>query len=119
MRNIASWTVPAAIAIFLASVQMAWSNPGLTGEVRTTFVDAAVRSCLRTQIDAPGNRGVPVTVIQDYCKCSANTLADKISPDEVKSLEAESSDEKVRTAMQSRLEATATMCLEAAKNMSK
>jgi len=54
-------------------------------------------------------------VIQDYCKCSANTLADKISPDEVKSLEAESSDEKVRTAMQSRLEATATVCLEAAK----
>lgn len=108
MRNIARWTAPAAIAIFSASVQFAWSDQGSTGEVRTTFVEALVRSCLKTQLDAPGNNGVPVSAIHDYCKCNASDLADKISNDEVRSLEATGS------------EASAKMCLEATrKSLSK
>jgi hypothetical protein len=120
VRNIARWTAPAAIAIFSASVQFSWSDQGLTGEVRTTFVEALIRSCLKTQLDAPGNKGVPVSAIHDYCKCNASDLADKISNDEVKSLEATGSEEKYRTAMQARLEASAKMCLEATrKSLSK
>ena len=92
----------------------------MTGDVRTTFVDATIRSCLQSQLGASGNKGVPVSVIQDYCKCSADSLADKISNDEVKSLEAAGNEEKYRTAMQARLEVTAKTCLEAAKkNLSK
>ena len=87
----------------------------MTGDVRTTFVDATIRSCLQSQLGASGNEGVPVSVIQDYCKCSADGLADKISVDEVKALEAAGSAEKSRTVMQSRLEATAKICLEAVK----
>jgi len=115
VRNIARWTIPAAIAMVATSLQCAWSDQGLTGDVRNTFVEATMRSCLQTQLNASGNSGVPVSVIQDYCKCSANGLADKISLDEVKVLEAAGSAEKSRTVMQSRLEATAKMCLEAAK----
>ena len=120
VRHVAKWTAPAAIVIFLANVQFAWSDQGLTGEVRTTFVEALMRSCLKTQLDAPGNKGVPVSAIHDYCKCNAADLADKISNDEVRSLEATGSEEKYRTAMQARMEASATMCLEAArKSLSK
>ena len=120
MRNIARWTAPAAIALFLASVQFARSDQGLTGDVRTTFIEAATRSCLKTQLDAPGNKGVSVSAIHDYCKCNAADLADKISNDEVRSLEATGSEERYRTAMQARMEASAKMCLEAArKSLSK
>ena len=86
MRNIARCTAlaAAAIAIFLANVHLAWSNQGLTGEVRTTFVEAATRSCLKTQLDAPINKGVPVSALYDYCKCNASGMADKVSNDEVK-----------------------------------
>ena len=120
MRNIARWSAPAAIAIFLTSAQFASSDQGLMGDVRTTFVDALIRSCLKTQLDAPTNKGIPISAIQDYCKCNASDLADKISNDEVKSLEAAGSEEKYRSAMQSRMEATAKMCLEATrKSLSK
>ena len=79
-----------------------------------------VRSCLKTQLDAPGIKGVPVPAIHDYCKCNASDLANKISNDEVRSLEATGSEEKYRTAMLSRLEASAKMCLEATlKSLSK
>ena len=40
VRNIGRWAAPVAGAIILANVQLAWSDRGLTGEVRTTFVEA-------------------------------------------------------------------------------
>lgn len=120
MRNIARWTAPAAIALFLASVQFARSDQGLTGDVRTTFIEAATRSCLKTQLDAPTNRGVPVSALYDYCKCNASGMADMISNDEVKTLEATGSEEKYRTAMQTRMESSAKTCLgEIRKSLSK
>jgi hypothetical protein len=112
MRDGTRWTALAAIAIFSANLQFARGDQGLTGEVRTTFVEATIRSCLKTQLDAPSNRGFPVSAIFDYCKCNATGLADKISNDEVKSLEAAGSEQKARTAMQARLEASAKTCLE-------
>jgi hypothetical protein len=112
VRTIARWTASVAIAIFLASTQFAWSDQGLTGDVRTTFVEAATRSCLKTQLDAPANKGVPVSALYDYCKCNATSMADRISNDEVKTLEATRSEEKSRTAMQARMEASAKLCLE-------
>ena len=120
MRNIARWTAPAAIAIFLASVQFARSDQGLTGDVRTTFVEAAMRSCLKAQLDAGDNMRLPVSALYEYCKCYASGMADKISNAEVKTLEATGSEEKYQTAMQARLEASAKMCLEATlKNLLK
>ena len=112
MRNIARWTAPAVIAILLASVQFARSDQGLTGDVRTTFIEAATRSCLKTQLDAPTNKDVPVSALYDYCKCNASGMADKTSNDEVKTLEATGSEEKYRTAMQTRMESSAKTCLE-------
>ena len=106
MRNIARWAAPAAIALFLASVQFARSDQGLTGDVRTTFIEAATRSCLKTQLDAPTNKDVPVSALYDYCKCNASGMADKTSNDEVKTLEATGSEEKYRTAMQTRMESS-------------
>ena len=93
-------------------VQFAWGDQGLTGEVRTTFVEALMRSCLKTQLDAPTNKDVPVSALYDYCKCNASGMADKTSNDEVKTLEATGSEEKYRTAMQTRMESSAKTCLD-------
>jgi len=113
--NITRWIAAAAIAIFSVNIQFARSDQGLTGEVRTTFVEATTRSCLKTQLDAPSKRAFPVSAIYDYCKCNANGLADKISIDEVKFLESAGSEQRTQTAMRVRLEASAKSCLEATR----
>lgn len=95
------------------SVQFAWSEQeSLTGQIRTTFVEAAMRSCVKSQIDAPG---VSVSVLFEYCKCYANGMADKMSNDEVKSLEAIGDEKKYAEALHTRAEATGKLCLEAVR----
>ena len=71
-----------------------------------------MRTCLKSQIDAPGNKATLVSVIYDYCKCYTNSVADKISDDEVKTLEANGSDAKYKAALQSRAEAATKLCVD-------
>jgi Conserved hypothetical protein 2217 (DUF2460) len=78
-------------------------DQGLTGDVRTTFVEAAMRSCLKAQLDAGDNMRLPVSALYEYCKCYTSGMADKISNAEVKTLEATGSEEKYQTAMQAKL----------------
>ena len=89
----------------------------MSGDVRATFVDASVRSCLKSQID---NQSIPVLAIVDYCKCYSNGLADKISNDEVKALEASRSEQKYAAAVKGRVEAAQKLCFETMrKNLTK
>ena len=95
------------------SVQLAWSEQeSLTGQIRTTFFEAAMRSCVKSQIDAPG---ISVFVLFEYCKCYADGMADKMSNDEVKSLEAIGDEKKYAEALHTRAEATGKLCLEAVR----
>ncbi len=94
------------------SVRMAWSDEGLTGQIRTTFVEAAMRSCIKAQIDIPANKAIPISAIFEYCKCFANATADKISNEEVTSLEATGDEKKYAEALHSRTEATSKACQE-------
>jgi hypothetical protein len=110
-----SVTFALALVATITSVQVAWSEEGLTGPIRTTFVEAAARSCLRTQIDGPANAGIPVSAIFEYCKCYATGMADKISNEEVKALEAIGSEKKYAEAMHSRTEAASKVCQEATR----
>src|SRR5262249_36284362 len=61
------------------------NNPGLTGEVRSQFVQSAVSSCIKS---APSNNELATlspSVISQYCTCYANGLADRLSFNEVTS----------------------------------
>ena len=71
------------------------------------------RSCLRVQIDAPANKGLPVSALYDYCKCYSNGMADKLSDDEVRSLEATGDEKKYNEALHDRAMVVIKQCQEA------
>ena len=96
-------------------VQMAWSADGLTGQIRATFFEAAARSCLRAQIDAAANKAIPVSALYDYCKCYSNGMADKLSDDEVRSLEATGDVKKYAEALHDRAVFIIKQCQEATR----
>jgi hypothetical protein len=96
-------------------VNLAWSDQGLTGQIRVTFTEASMRSCLKNQIDAPGNTGVLVSVLYEYCKCYSNGMADRISNDEARTLETNGSPEKYRAALSSRAQDVGKLCVESVR----
>jgi hypothetical protein len=98
-----------AILITDAGARMAWGE-GLTGAIRATFFEASSRSCLRMQLDAPANKGLPVSALYDYCKCYSNGMADKLSEDEVRSLEATGDEKKYNEALHDRAMVTIKQC---------
>ena len=122
-KIIGSIAGPSALALVIfisdASVRTAWGE-GLTGAIRTTFFEASSRSCLRMQIDAPANKGLPVSTLYDYCKCYSNGMADKLSDDEVRSLEATGDEKKYNEALHDRAMVVIKQCQEAIrKSLSK
>ncbi len=88
---------------------------GLTGQIRVAFYEASTRTCLKGQIDAPANKGVPVLALFDYCKCYSNGMADKLSDDEVRSLEATGSEKKYAEALHDRAVVVIKQCQEATR----
>jgi hypothetical protein len=79
----------AVIAAVIAGGRWAYDHhrnslPGLWGNMRVTFVDGSVKSCERTQLQAPENKGLKPEVLRQYCKCYSEGLANKISMDEMK-----------------------------------
>ena len=122
-KIIGSIAGPSALALVYlhtdASVRTAWGE-GLTGAIRMTFFEASSRSCLRMQIDAPANKGLPVSALYDYCKCYSNGMADKLSDDEVRSLEATGDEKKYNEALHDRAMVVIKQCQEAIrKSLSK
>ena len=59
------------------------ARPGLTGKIRTVFVEAAVKTCEAAQLQHPDNKSIPVVQLLAYCRCYADTLADAFSADDV------------------------------------
>jgi len=58
---------------------------GLTGNNRAGFVDSAVAACQNAQLAAPENKDTQFKDIVDYCRCYADSMADHISVNDVKS----------------------------------
>src|SRR5215813_1198207 len=58
---------------------------GLTGNNRAGFVDSAVAACQNAQLAAPENKDTQFKDIVDYCRCYANSMADRMSVNDVKS----------------------------------
>jgi hypothetical protein len=54
---------------------------------RTSFVDAAFKSCFKNQTENPLNKRVGSAAIAQYCLCFANKFADNTSPDEIAELD--------------------------------
>jgi hypothetical protein len=88
-------------------------EPGLTGSIRTDFVDGANHECIATQTRAPENKGISAKMISDYCTCYANGMADRVSVRELKQY-AEIEKEHALKVMQSTVTAAAEPCLDAA-----
>jgi hypothetical protein len=72
-----------AIGYWVFKERDAIARPGLTGKVRTAFVDAAVKTCEATQQQHPENKSIPVIQLLAYCRCYADALADVLSADDV------------------------------------
>lgn len=90
-----------------------WLNAqetGLSGQTRASFVQSAIASCVRNQIADPENKGIAGPVIDDYCKCYANGMADRITLEEIKRLDADRSHD-MKTRMASAIATASEPCL--------
>ena len=112
----AAWATAFALAFFATDVgvRMAWGE-GLTGQIRVAFYEASTRTCLKGQIDAPANKGIPVAALYGYCTCYSNGMADKLSDDEVRSLEAIGDAKKYNEALHDRAMTVIKQCQEATR----
>jgi hypothetical protein len=72
-------------AVLISSLAVA--EPGLNGAVRNNFVESGFRACFAER-DSPGNKGISVAVIAQYCVCYVDRMADQLSNDDVQSLDA-------------------------------
>lgn len=60
---------------------------GLPEPRRTSFVDAAYKSCFKSQTENPENKGTSSAMLSRFCVCFANKLADSTSPAEIAELD--------------------------------
>lgn len=81
---------------------------GLTGDTRDQFVRGAVASCTAQGARDPRTANVPRDKLADYCRCSANALADRLSPADIKAINANPT--QARQDMAPRVQASAQAC---------
>ena len=100
-----------ALFVLAACGQQGGSTPGLTGETRTSFVEASINACTQSAHNDPRNAELPAATITQYCTCYSNAMADKISPDEVVSINTNMSNPaQVQSMLQTRIDAAVTAC---------
>ena len=88
------------------------SDTGLDASARARFVDSTAQACLRAQNSDPAGKAFSPDVIDRYCHCYANGMADRLSDDDLKAL---ATMEKAARAskMQPMIEAASAPCLKA------
>lgn len=59
-------------------------EPGLTGAMRSSFVESSNKACLEKQIADPDNKGVPRAILVDYCGCWTVGVANRLTPKQVR-----------------------------------
>src|SRR2546421_6784811 len=90
------------------------SGVGLGGSTRTEFVKSVVDSCLPKQINDPSNKGIRTSLLAEYCDCYENDMADRLSNNDLKSVEGLEK-ERVLEKWQSAITAATAACLDKAK----
>src|SRR3974377_1215475 len=83
------------------------NHPGLSGTMRSTFVEGAIGTCLKKANGDPANKGISPSIISQYCNCYANLLADSVSIKELKALSHAESDAVRLTMAQPQIDAAA------------
>jgi hypothetical protein len=102
------------LAIFAVKYGQHWlrdNDPGLTGTVRSSFVESAIATCVKKQDEDPANKGISPSIISQYCNCYANGLADRVSNNELKSVA--TTPTVMMATLQPKIEAAAKPCLDA------
>jgi hypothetical protein len=85
---------------------------GLTGRTRSAFVESAAATCVKSQNNAPENKDISASIISQYCNCYASGLADRVSPNEMRSLGIGKKDQSTWLAiMQPKIDAAADACI--------
>lgn len=77
---------------------------GLTGKERSYFVEAGIDTCVKQAA-----QGFTTESISQYCRCFSNGLADRLSKNEVKSMDKMTQAEMV-AAVQPKSDAVAATC---------
>jgi hypothetical protein len=83
------------------------TSPGLTGADRTSFVEASVSSCKSAAQSQ--NPNLSASVIDQYCTCYSNKMADSISASEARSLNA-SDAAQIQAVLGTRINAAIAAC---------
>jgi hypothetical protein len=85
---------------------------GLTGRTRSEFVESAAATCVKSQNNHPENKDISASIISQYCNCYASGMADRVSPNEMRSLGIGKKDQSTWLAiMQPKIDAAADACI--------
>jgi len=88
------------------------SDTGLAATARARFVDSTAQACLQAQNSDPASKAFSPVVIDQYCHCYANGIADRLSDDDLKALATMERSARARK-MQPMVEAASAPCLKA------
>ena len=93
---------------FVVLMLMAMPQPSeaqyLTGADRTGFIAGVLNSC-NSNKRTPDMRDVPAWVVDDSCKCYANSLADKLTAEQLRTGDPAVTDPIVKSSMRACYEA--------------
>lgn len=109
---------PLVVGTLVSIINCGWaqdSKPPLTGQVRATFIERATNSCLDSRDTNPNIKAIPASTVLRFCRCTADGMADRISIDELKALEAANpkDDDPPSAEMQTMVENVTKACIEA------
>jgi hypothetical protein len=85
---------------------------GLDTSARAKFVDSTAQACLQAQNSDPASKAFSPVVIDQYCHCYANGVADRLSDDDLKALATMERSARA-SKMQPIVEAASAPCLQA------
>jgi hypothetical protein len=108
--------VAVLVAFALATFAVKWfldNDPGLVGTTRSSFVESAIRTCLKNQSENPDNKEIPPSTISQYCTCYANGMADRVSINELKLFSAMEKTEAIQTILKPKVDLVVAPCIDA------
>lgn len=102
-----------AAALAFAIVRFNLSDPtrDLSSQTRADFVRSAMEACTARQKASPGNADLPQKTIDGFCGCYAESLARRVSAEDVSRL-ASSKPDEIQTAMREKMVEAEGVCLD-------
>jgi hypothetical protein len=61
-------------------------DTGIDASARARFVESTAQACLQAQSNDPASKAFSPEVIDQYCHCYANGMADRLTDDDLKGL---------------------------------